>query len=209
MTVSFVYSVRSSCSECGESLVFAGPVLEVKCEACGSVLPFDERAWSGVLGFRQYAAQAGMAEGATKSSFISGSASFHVKWGPQRPLCSACGALLELGSVAPGFDGDVACSKCNAPNPTFPAPAWLREADPKAVQVFGAPRAGVVAAPQEKPKPVSFACPDCGANLKISADDQRVVTCQYCQGDVFLPASLWLALHPKRKRTPWYVTFSS
>jgi predicted RNA-binding Zn-ribbon protein involved in translation (DUF1610 family) len=95
--------------------------------------------------------------------------------------------------------------------PTFPTPPWLQELHPKAVQLFNAARdETVLAAPVTSPanRPVSFGCPDCGANLKITMESPRILECQFCKTDLFLPDPLWRALHPVRKRATWYVAFT-
>jgi ribosomal protein S27E len=206
--VFFVYSVRSACSECGESLVFDGPTRAVTCESCQSVVEIDPQRWGGILSFRESCAEFSLTEGLTRNSSILNTPGFHVKWGPQRPLCAKCNGFVDYMSRPAGFDGDIFCRGCGHGTPTYPVPDWLRKHQPQAFQIFGAPREGAAAPAVEKPNPISFQCPDCGANLKIAAEDQRVVTCKFCKADLFLPAALWIALHPKKKRTPWYVAFA-
>lgn len=210
----FVYKVRTSCPECGEGVLLEGPRLEAKCEACASAMTLTASHWKNMLSFRSSADEFGLTEGKTRgSSLSSGEQRFLVSWGPQRPLCVACSAPLDLNRAPPGTTGDIACA-CGHANPTFPPPPWLAQSDPTILQIFGAPRdalAGAPAAAQVGASAlglVSFACPDCGANLKVTPDSARVLRCTYCQCDSYLPEALWRALHPVKKRTPFYVAFA-
>ena len=56
-------------------------------------------------------------------------------------------------------------------------------------------------------KPVLFNCPRCGGGLDISAEMPRILTCRYCESDLYLPDPLWHALHPIKKRAPFWIAF--
>jgi hypothetical protein len=211
----FVYKVRSSCLECGESIPFEGPALRVPCRACHSELEVPANTWKGILNFRENAAQLRLVEGGIRNSAMMGGGSgvIAVGWGPQRPICTGCGALLDLAAAPPGTDGFVHCAACGASTTTFPAPAWLAAVDPSAMQIFGAartdgPLAGTpVEAPRTETRPISFSCPDCGATLKISMDSPRILSCSYCKADHFLPDPLWRGGGHRENRAPWVVAF--
>lgn len=55
-------------------------------------------------------------------------------------------------------------------------------------------------------KPTVMACMSCGGSLPVDGS-ARLVTCQYCDANNYLPDGLWLALHPAAKRETWYVVF--
>jgi DNA-directed RNA polymerase subunit RPC12/RpoP len=208
MTVYFLFKVRTACSECGEPLMLDGPLRSIRCLACQSLLEIDPRSWKRIMEFRE--------EDSVRKKVAStmlGFASvftFHLRMGPQSPRCTACDHPLDVSAVTPGMDGEIPCP-CGQTMPTFPAPAWLREVHPLAVQLFNAAREDVAdnapVTPQTN-RPVSFGCPDCGANLKVTMDSPRILECQYCKTDLFLPDPLWRALHPVRKRSAWYVGFT-
>lgn len=209
----FVFKIRTSCSECGEGLVIEGPRLEAKCLACDSALSVLADYWVNIFSLRSDADHFGLTEGKTRGSSLSaGEQKFLIGWGPQRPQCIHCGALLDLSRAPPGTDGDIPCA-CGKTTPTFPPPPWLAQGDPGVLQIFGAPReAPPGVSPVSPGAPaglslVSFACPDCGANLKVTPESARVLRCTYCQNDSYLPDALWRALHPVKKRTPFYVAF--
>jgi len=214
-TAFFVFKVRTTCLECGGPVVFDGPTLTTACRECQSPVEVDAKQWKSILDLRMNAAEHhGLVEGRTRNSTIVSGATFSIGWGPQRPLCS-CGALLDLNAAPPGTDGAIRCTACGASTTTFPPPAWLLAIEPNALQLFGAARPHAAAPgskavdPTAERRPVSFACPDCGANLKITTDSPRVLECSFCKSDLFLPDPLWRALHPVKKRSPWVLAFRS
>ena len=181
-----------------------------RCRECQSRVEVDATRWKAILDLRSNAAEAhGLTEGRTKNSIIVADGTFAIGWGPQRPVCG-CGALLDLSTTPPGTDGMIRCA-CGVSTTTFPPPPWLLAVEPGALQLFGAARtfqpSGVGVDPAVERRPVSFGCPDCGANLKITTDSPRVLECTFCKTDLFLPDPLWRALHPVKKRSPWVIAF--
>jgi hypothetical protein len=184
-----------------------GPVQRVKCLACQSAVEIAPSNWKRILDFRtdeKVRKHVGTIVIGFASEFT-----FHTRLGPQAPKCTGCQTLLDVAGVAPGADTDLTC-KCGVTMPTFPTPSWLRSVEPHAVQLFNVAReeSGKGPVTAQANRPVSFGCPDCGANLKITSESPRVLECQYCKTDLFLPDALWRALHPVKKRGAWYVTFT-
>jgi hypothetical protein len=208
----FVFKVLLPCPECGSSVALEGPQLSVVCKACQSPLELSPENWQGALEFRKYEAEFSLTEGKTRgSSLTNGELRLLVRWGPGRPACSGCATPMPLESVPRGADGQLTC-KCGQFMATFPTPEWLRRVVPSAVQIFGAPREGVpegltVVEPSAAQKPVLFGCPRCGAGLDVAAESPRILTCKYCDSDLYLPDALWQALHPVKKRAPFWVAF--
>ncbi|HEY1960214.1 MAG TPA: hypothetical protein VGH28_31610 [Polyangiaceae bacterium] len=165
--------------------------------------------WKDILGFPKMMANLALAEGQLRTSVSIGrELTIRVRWGPQRPLC-ACGTLLDMTLSPPGANFEMPCA-CGKTTSTLPAPAWLKEVVPHVMKLWGAAREGASATEvplRDGAKPVSFACPDCGANLKVTTETPRVLECSYCKNDSFLPDALWFSLHPVRKRQRWYVAF--
>jgi hypothetical protein len=98
--------------------------------------------------------------------------------------------------------------------PTFPAPAWLKEQLPTAVQIFGADaeiageEAGLaVALGERQVQPVAMACPSCGGGLTFTERSERTTACKYCGVSVFIPDALWLELHPAKTMERWTLTY--
>lgn len=209
----FVFKVRTTCLECGTAVVFDGPTLVTQCRECQSPVEIDARSWKSILDLRSNPVELdGLTEGHTRnSSLVLAGETFSIGWGPQRPVCSGCNGLLDLSTTPPGTDGAIRCA-CGASTTTFPPPPWLLAIEPHVLQVFGAARslgapAGRSVEPAAERRPVSFGCPDCGANLKITTESPRVLACGFCKADLFLPDPLWRTLHPVKKRSPWVVAF--
>lgn len=207
MSHTFLFKIRSACSECGEPLMVDGPLRTVRCVACQSLVEVEAQYWKKMMGFRtdEHARKR-----VTSTVFgLVGALSFHVRMGRAAPTCSACDHPLDLASLQPGMDGEVRCA-CGHATPTFPPPEWLRELDPTVVQILNAEREGAALkspVSAQADRPVSFGCPDCGANLKITMESPRILACQYCKADLYLPDPLWRALHPVKKRSAWYMAF--
>jgi hypothetical protein len=208
----FVFKVLMPCPECGGSVTIEGPLLIVVCKACKSRLELSPENWKGALEFRKYEAEFSLTEGKTRGSALTnGDLRLLVRWGPSRPMCPGCGAPMPAEAVPPGGDGRLSCG-CGQSIATFPTPDWLRNVVPSAVQLFGAAREDVPDPPDvESPgatKPVLFGCPRCGAGLDVSIDAPRILNCKYCDSDLYIPDALWYALHPVKKRTPFWVGFA-
>ncbi len=200
----WVYKVQMPCTECGEAVLLARPERGFHCAACSSPLELDARTWKNALSFRAFADEMGITEGRTRGSSITdGELRLLVRWGPQRPTCVSCGAAFAADRVAPGATAELPCG-CGVALSVAAPPAWLREVVPSAIQLA---EASAPAPVPSQTRPVFFPCPQCAASMTISAETPRISTCAYCDTDSYLPDSLWRALHPVRRRTPFWIAF--
>jgi len=58
---------------------------------------------------------------------------------------------------------------------------------------------------QEKTKMIMFACLQCGSPLKISEITPRILKCEYCDTDQYIPDALWRNIHPIPKKRTWFI----
>jgi DNA-directed RNA polymerase subunit RPC12/RpoP len=208
----FSFKLLLGCAECGERFPLDGATLSATCPACHSAIELLPSHWKSVFELYRDAAQFQLVEGKTRGSALrDGELQLLIRWGPSRPTCAACSSALAVEAVPVGGDGQVAC-RCGQTVETFPPPVWLRELVPTALQVFGvrpqnAPGGVAVVAPALAAKPVLFGCPRCGAGLEVAAETPRILTCRYCESDLYLPDLLWHALHPVKKRAAFWVAF--
>jgi len=201
--------VRVDCPECGLPVMLDGPWENMRCSACAHVTRVADL-WADVLEIADE--YGGSGKEFTLKTIMRGllptpNIACAVNKG-HPPICGQCGEVLdEVSAVANGTEGVFHCPACGTAHPTWPAPKYMGKL---AKQVFMAPKAqeptGATAhAPAKEVKPVIFTCPACGANLSIGHEAKRLLSCQYCNADVFLPQELWLALHPIRKRQAFWV----
>ncbi len=200
--------VRVDCPECGSAVLVDGPYKKVACTACDARI--------SLAGIWKWVVDRALEDGAGGQHFRlstllqtgkGGLGAIYV--GLNRghpPVCSTCNEVLDEvdGGVADGHDGDFHCPACGGAHPTWPAPPYLKQC--KATQVFMAPKEDEQSAmltPVAEAKPVMFACPNCGANLRITGDTKRVSTV-----DTYLPAALWNQLHPVRRRRAFWLRLS-
>ena len=206
--------VRVDCPECGSALFIDGPYKRVHCSACGASTSVSnlwptlvERCVERGAGGRHFRA----------TSFVwAGNHVPHILYASNKghpPLCTQCDEVLhEAEQVADGTEGDFACTACGTLHPTWPAPPYLSQSTlPGGVhvrQVFMAPPEDDASESPPAPegaKPIRFGCPNCGASLKIDTDTPRVLTCEYCEADSYLPPEVWNRFHPVRKRRAFWM----
>jgi predicted RNA-binding Zn-ribbon protein involved in translation (DUF1610 family) len=198
---SLTVTVTATCSHCGEAVAVNGPAQSVHCPRCDAETPLHglakalNRAWHG--------------RGPTDGSI-------HVnRTSDPGPECAACGKVVSIAAYRDkaGATASLPCPGCGAPIPTRPAPRWLKEQLPTAMQVFGGDAdtndaGAMVLVAEHEATPVAMTCPSCGGFLTITPDTARTLACAFCKASVFLPDGLWKRLHPVRTMLRWTLTYT-
>ncbi|MBD3191905.1 MAG: hypothetical protein GF308_14755 [Candidatus Heimdallarchaeota archaeon] len=88
-----------------------------------------------------------------------------------------------------------------------PPPEWLKKVLPIVFCFVDAS----IDSKKEKSEPtipegIAFSCPRCGAMLVVDGKN-RLVPCDYCKLQVYLPDDLWLRIHPVEKKKKWFVVY--
>jgi rubredoxin len=196
---------RVDCPECGQPVLLDGPWAKVRCPSCDAVSPVAEM-WNHLVKHSPEDGGQGKhfnLKSVRNPSWPVPTVDYAVNQN-HPPICD-CGAVLNsVAEIPDGTDATFHCPECGIGHDTFPPPRHLYAG---VLQVFLAVREnqqGARAAVADV-KPVMFGCPNCGANLKIHGENHRIVTCEYCEADAFLPAELWHRLHPVRKRRAFWL----
>jgi predicted RNA-binding Zn-ribbon protein involved in translation (DUF1610 family) len=200
--------VRIDCPECGTPILVDGPYKRAVCEGCRGAAPVANL-WGRLVSRALEDGARGRGFRAT-SFLFAGNAVPQIFYAANRdhvPLCSACDEPIEAAdAVQTGTEGVFHCTACGAAHPTWPAPGYLKSA--KIEQVFMAPPEGQ-SPPANEPasalRPIVFSCVNCGAALRIASETPRVLGCDYCEVDNYLPAEVWNRLHPVRKRRAFWL----
>lgn len=207
------FTFRTQCRHCGHPVPVNLPARETHCPSCQQTTPLPAAAFVDLL----YAFDDDHAELAEGTSYphnddVEGlpvTATFRRM---VKPLCEKCKQPYREERIAEGESKDIFCSSCGDPASTTPVAAWLREAVPQARQIVSVDRGagrGEGPAPEieSEVRPVVMACPSCGGSLSVTKESSRMLPCQYCPAEVYLPDPVWLRLHPARTVREWYVRF--
>jgi hypothetical protein len=205
-----VFKFRMECEECGGAVFLNGPTRSAECRSCLTRLKLDADNWKSLLesGDEDYEA---LGDKHYMTGNILGAGRKYVYYiKPEQPRCPSCKETLDLTQLDPLHDEIVACPGCGHRAPSFATPDWLRAELPRARQVFCAKREGESDDATPDPvalKPIVMSCLHCGGKLEITTETERIVACEFCDTDHYLPDDLWRRMHPIKKRTPWYVYF--
>jgi len=197
--------ILDKCPHCGSGLPINGVMQEFHCAACQHGVRFRDEYWKHILEDLD-------------NDYDQGGGSYtinmesQVGWKAERPKCGECGVDLPVDDVLVGTDGEILCPGCRHAVATSPAPDWVRSILPSLSQIYDGERPAGCApaealAPPDAQKPVILSCPQCRGALKVGAESQRTITCQFCNADVYLPDDLWARLHPIKTTRRWYVRF--
>ncbi len=191
------------CPHCDAPVHVDGPYLQLTCGRCHSDIDFPREVWKDLLGDVSEEVP-GYEKGEGSNSNIFGHFNMRMTYGRLDPYCRKCKRDFHMDKEYTG-GGSIKCPDCGTVTPVLEAPDWFRKAVPGTTLIVGAWPEGE-SSPQEegkKPKPVSYSCPQCGGSLMIDGE-KRLVECQYCSTNIYLPDDLWLTLHPARTKTRWF-----
>ena len=204
------FEIRTSCNNCGQPVPINGPLLSITCSSCFETLSISADTLAGFcndfeeefLGFEK-----GEGSGGTQ---MGGGGTFEFSYWRLEPRCSSCKTPLPKPDT--DVDETIACTECGASHEVYPAPDWLRDLVPSAVQCYSVerehPEEGRAVKPvDDAAKPVVMGCPQCGGTLSITAQSERILTCDYCKVEVYVPDAIWTRLHPVRSTEEWFLVF--
>ena len=204
-------ALRRKCAECGNDYPVNGLVQRARCRACRDIDSAPLGYWqSYVFECVSEVLSTGQSDGSNVLGGKYGQAS--IACSPVIPLCRKCSTLLDwdvflqaVEQAQRGPFGDMPCGQCGEEHRLRMTPPWAQPLHPKLTAILGET---AVEPTEEKPagKPVLFPCAGCGAALKIDGS-KRIVRCEFCEADNYLPPDLWLHLNPATKRARWWLLF--
>ncbi|MFC1670549.1 hypothetical protein ACFL20_09155 [Spirochaetota bacterium] len=195
------FKVQMDCGECGFPVMVNGPLVMTKCNSCGAEVNVGSKYWKNLF----------------KRSESSGVFVMGQRIGPKpgklkSPRCHKCEERLPVKDVVLGKEDDIVCVKCGTVHSSFPPPQWMKrlrnENNKRPAHIFCAEREGQVARkPAREAKPIAFNCINCSSPLKFTVETPRVMECEHCSTQQYLPDGLWHSLHPVKRVKPWYILF--
>lgn len=205
--------VTTRCSRCGQGVPLSGTEWTARCPHCDAEERISASDWRQTLGWAdELLAKSG--HGARKSQSFGGAGggrSITVSTTRGEPPCPRCETPLPEVDHVPKKEGRTFhCTSCGAAVEVRRVPGKMRNGTNAKIAWRAAEDAGdgaAVKVDEEAARPVHFQCPACTASLELRAGADRVIRCQYCGGDVYLPDALYRRLNPIRKAKPFWVRF--
>ncbi len=207
----------SECPHCGNPLLLNGPLRVPLCPSCKRRVNIPERFMHRALVYYGDAVDAPSKTYGPHKEMPSGFSLRHTLKA-EHPRCAKCNATLPCDDIATGYNGTGTCAKCGTLFDTYPAPRWLAKMFPEFTQVFNGARDKFTAPPEGSSprldpeheahgstRPLLMQCPQCGGNLSISHESQRLTTCTFCQSEFYLPDAIWNRLHPVTTVKRWFL----
>jgi hypothetical protein len=208
--------IIDNCSECGNPIPLDKIVESVECISCGTKHNIPSYFWSSGFFILKSASLldsskieedfSGM-QSNRKINFGSTFAQFrHAK---MEPKCYHCSEILYINEDAIG-DGDYTChcKKCNGDIYFETPPDWLKEILPNISHIAKREKdekGKSLPLSDEKGDVVHLDCPSCSGNLKITATNERLTECEYCNNSFYIPKEIWQKLHPVKKTEITYI----
>ena len=205
------FEISTSCGSCGQPLPVNGPYRKLLCINCLEETPVSPDRIAGFLNDLEEEYE-GLAEGQGRGgTLMSGSGTFKYSYWRLEPRCYSCKKPLTIPEKPD--NAVIKCSECGALSYVFPAPDWLLKKVPSA-RYFCTPQPYSekksdknLEIDESSEKPIVISCPKCAGALTVSAQSERIMKCEYCNSEVYVPDSVWRRLHPVRKTEEWFVSF--
>jgi hypothetical protein len=194
------------CPKCDGPVPLNGPWQVAHCDSCQNDIDIPADYWPDILADILEDIKTDLAEGEGRNSTIFGTFHTTLLYGELHARCESCKTEFE-----PNPDLTEAythyCGNCGLAIEVTPSPDWLKNAYPDAVLFTDATlqsKAGDETSAVSGP--VAFTCPQCGGALMVDGKE-RLLPCQFCGVNVYLPDDLWLRLHPAKTKDRWFVGF--
>jgi DNA-directed RNA polymerase subunit M/transcription elongation factor TFIIS len=195
------------CPSCDNPVPLNGPWEIAHCNHCQSDINIPHEYWIDLFN-SIYEDIPSYEEGEGTNSTIWGTFHSTLLYARLKPYCLECKTDMEMDWEIKG-EQKYKCKSCGNTINVVSAPEWVVEEKPE-VKVFV--NTGLIAKSDEEKSdiegPVIFTCPGCGGALSIDGSE-RIIVCEYCGANVYLPDDLWLRLHPAKKKRRWFIGYSS
>ncbi len=195
-----------NCPKCDSPVMLNGPLEKAHCERCQSDTDVPHEYWKDILENILEEVKNELKEGEGSNSNIFGMFKTTLLYGRLKPRCEECKTYFEVNEgLSEAYVHK--CSECGCSIEISPCPSWLKKIHPAIKLLVNADlKSSSGKEPPAISGPIVFSCPKCGGALTIDGMD-RLVPCEYCGVNVYLPDDLWLRLHPAKTKERWFIGF--
>jgi len=197
-----------TCPKCDSSVKVNGPLRNIHCNACQNNLELPVKFWKDNMldALEWIVTDMKEGEGYNMKQF----GQYETNWTLYElsPRCEECNTKLVLKDIVIKEEGEITCKECGTKTNIIPAPEWLKKAVPAAEYLVNVQTEDSL---DDKEPAISggvaLTCPKCNGSLIIDGKE-RLVPCQYCGVNIYLPDDLWLRLHPVLIKKRWYLVYN-
>lgn len=202
--------IMSNCRKCGFPLPLNAVTDKILCRYCDSYNEINYEKWRDIIS-QEYTEceRSNNYETKSMSAFATGT-KVMIDYEKSNVICIACNNILT-DEVFDDIDQnkDYECMNCESKIFIRKVPKEIKSVFPGATFIVGEDPhqiGGVESKFKEDDgsKPVLLRCPSCASNLKIDGT-KRLIACEFCSSNIYLPDDLWFELHPPRKTKSWFV----
>lgn len=207
------------CPACNTAIPINGIMPIAKCPACLEETSITEGKfrWDELLNYKNPPWSVFKAMAKVKTGAIENGAWVPVKLSTKKiaPTCHQCKQPIQnqsfekLSTTEKKHTIKCTTAECEASIEVFAVPEYFKKIFSMALWVVGgnvSESSSPTSPPSVATKPVVLACMACGGSLKADGSS-RIVECEFCKSNNFLPDALWLFLHPRPKMEPWYIIY--
>ncbi len=208
--VGICFELKTTCKHCSSPIMLNAFTEKILCPSCNKYNNFPQEEWHNLLEDAvKEAPDFNIGEG-QPSTIMRGEYNYSLTYGRQDPRCPKCKTGIDISKFEEySTAGHVKCAKCS--NEIFVRkPSELVEACFPQVQFLaGEDEDQLVINPEPgklpaTAKPILFTCPSCAGNLEVDGTD-RMISCKFCNSQIYLPDDLWFRLHPAKEVDRWYM----
>lgn len=211
---SICVEIKTQCKFCGGNITLNALVEEVLCHTCQKMNNFPYDYWKKSILESAMNDYSGLKEGEGQNQTVmTGEYTFTIMYGLQQPRCGKCKTNLDAANFQDfAKQGKAVCTKCSNEISVRTPPDEVKSLLGNIKYLIGEDADMLEKGDKglktpNAVKPILFICPSCGGNLKVDGSD-RVVTCSYCNSEIYLPDDLWFRLHPVKIVERWFLVLS-
>ncbi len=209
------FTLLTDCPHCGQPLPLGTPGTEVCCASCSQDVAIPESLWESVLEAFDDAHDQMVPCQPRRGTVSDHGFQVRYEYSLDVPRCEKCDTAFAVDHLEEGPARDFACVACGDPASTAPAPAWLVALVPTVKRIYSTDpglaqeQAGASALQPstEAIRPVSMSCPQCAGGLQVTTQSKRILACNFCQAEIYLPDVLWRRLHPVKTVQRFFIAF--
>ncbi len=212
--IGLCFEAETTCSSCGKPLPINALVENIICTQCMHKNTFTVNEWKDLLE-SMFKEGPNYNENDGTPSTVMGARNYSIMYGRQNPKFLDTRKYIDAAEIIKYTTiGKIVNPETNMEHSIRPLPENFKEACPNVTHLLcedftqlpfynGASQV-LDQVPQGNIIP--FKCPNCGGSMQIDGSE-RLLKCQFCSTESFIPDEVWQKLHPVKTKQRFYFWF--